>query len=318
MKIKKYSTEKNGASLSKKSLSYAAMTGAFLAVAAQSDAQIIYHDVNPDDTIISPGPSTFGFFPIDFDGDAVVDIVIQHYIEADTITHEAWAGTFSQVSSIGAPISLINRNNRIPGSINTTNNYLYPSVLNQGDLISAADPNLHSFNMAAFKQYMTLNIVTSSHYGHWYGVTGFMGIEFNIGANLHYGWVEMDIDSACTRVIVKGYAYESTTGMGIHAGDIGVGIPHLVSKNDMEMVVANNPSTSSAHSAVLFSSDKSQDYKIEIMNNLGEVLRTQEAKANAGGNHAQLNLNGIAAGNYFVKLTLGDKINYRKLMVAER
>jgi hypothetical protein len=54
------------------------------------------------------------------------------------------------------------------------------------------------------------------------------------------------------------------------------------------------------------------------MNNLGEVLRTQEAKANAGGNHAQLNLNGIAAGNYFVKLTLGDKINYRKLMVAER
>ena len=82
MKIKKYSGEKNGSTLSKKALSYAAMTGAFLAASESSDGQVIYYDVNPDVTVTSPGPDMWDYYPIDFDSDGIADIVVQHYIAA--------------------------------------------------------------------------------------------------------------------------------------------------------------------------------------------------------------------------------------------
>jgi hypothetical protein len=131
MKIKKYSNEKNGASFSKKALSYAAMTGAFLATGEQSDAQIVYTDVNPDRVVQSPGASMYDIFPIDFDNDGVADIVVQHYIASNGTTMICWVATWSQTVSSGVPVQLVNRANRIPGTISafSSRTYLYPVYL---------------------------------------------------------------------------------------------------------------------------------------------------------------------------------------------
>jgi hypothetical protein len=322
MKIKKYSTDKNGATFSKKTLSYVAMTGAFLAVAGQSNGQVVYTNVNPDDTVRAPGANMYDYFPIDFDNDGVVDVVVHHHIEGDGVVQQARIGTFSATSS-SAPIPLANRENRIPASIYTTASnhvYLYPSVLNQGDIISAGSGNMHSFlegDPIDFQ--MTLNYrIGANQWGQWNGATGFMGMEFISGSSLFYGWVELDVDSAASRIIVKGYAYESTPGMLIHAGDVGVGINEGNSVDGSYFMLSSNPVSAALLSAAIFSSDKVQDYKVEIINNLGEVLDTRSAKAVAGGNTVRLHVDNIAAGNYFIKLTLGDSVKYRRLMVAEK
>jgi hypothetical protein len=319
MKIKKYSSEKNGASFSTKAASYAALTGAFLAMAGQSEAQIIYTDVNPNDTVMSPGDDLYDFFPIDFDNDGVADVVIQQYTYNGN--QVCWAGTFSMQTSVGGPIPLVNLANMAIGNLNVNggNTYIYPYVLNQGDPISSGNPNWRSFNQAyPFVSEMTLNWRTSSQYGHWNGVDGFLGWQFITGSDIFYGWVEMDIDSAATRIIVKGYAYESNPGMPIFAGDIGVGTNNLHKSDGSYFLLSNNPAVRNKPSAVYFSSDKQQDYKLEIINNLGEVIRTQSGSAVVGNNPAiGLHLQDVAAGNYFIRLTLGDKVQHRKLTVAE-
>jgi hypothetical protein len=319
MKVKKYSTEKNGASLSKKTLAYAAMTGAFLAAGEKSEAQIVYTDVNPDRIVTSPGPNMWDYFPIDFDNDGVADVVIQHYIASNGTTMIGWAGTFSQTVSSGVPVLLVNRLNRIPGTINTFSgrSYLYPDVFAQGDLISSGNSHLHSFYQGYFKSIQTLNWISSGQFGQWLGVQGFMGIEFNSGTNIFYGWVEMDVDSAASRVIVKGYAYESTPSAPIHAGDMG---PLAVDHNtvaDSYFMLSSNPASNSSPSAVMFSSTKQQAYKIELVNTLGDVIKTLNGEAAAGNNTKGLHLQDVAAGNYFVRLTMGDKVQHRRLIVSE-
>jgi len=319
MKIKKYSNQKNGASFSKKALSYAAMTGAFLAVGEASDAQVIYTDVNPDDTVISPGPDMRSYYPIDFDGDAVADVVVQHYIAANGTTMICWVATFSATYSSGVPVLLVNRLNRIPGTIGTFSgrSYLYPNVFNSGDIISSGNSQLHSFYQGYFKSIQTLNWISTGQYGQWNPGIGFMGIEFNSNSNVYYGWVEMDVDAAASRTIVKGYAYEATPGTLIHAGDHG---PTGVAQHHDDgsyFLLSSNPASNSSPSATIFSSDKQQSYKVEIINNLGDVIKTLTGEAAVGRNVCGLHLQDVAAGNYFVRLSMGDKVQHRKLIVSE-
>jgi hypothetical protein len=324
MKIKKYSEEKNETLFSKKALSYSAMTGAFLALASQTNAQVIYTDVIPDDTVRATAADSYDYFPIDFDNDGVLDVVIQHHIDIDTLARQAFVGTFTQVTSAGAPLFILaNRVNRIIGSkytFTTGKVYQYPSVLNFGDVISSGNPNLHSFSEGyPVKYHMSLNYATGggNHYGQWLGVEGYMGVEFRSGSDVHYGWVELKVDSVPNWVIVKGYAYESTPGDSIHAGELPVGVKNIKSDGSYFML-SNNPASRNKPSAVIFSSDKQQDYKLEIINNLGEVIQTQTGSAMTGKNNTiGLHLQHVAAGNYFVRLTLGDKVQHRKLAVAE-
>jgi hypothetical protein len=322
MKIKKYSNEKNGASFSKKAMTYAAMTGAFLGVAESGDAQVVYTDVNPDRVVTSAGPDMYDYFPIDFDNDGIADIVIQHYIASNGTTKIAWAGTFSQTYSSGVPVMLANRLNLSPATVDTFSGrkYIYPSVFNNGDLISSGNPNMRSFSYAyPFKSHMTLNWISTGQYGQWLGVEGFMGYQFISGSNIYLGWIEMDVDSAASRVIVKGYAYESTPGASITAGDIGpVGIPEKNSVDGSYFMLSNNPASHTVPSAAFFTSDKQQEFKLEIINNLGEVVSSQTGNTVVGNNTKGLHLQNVAAGNYFVRLTLADKVQHRRLMIAEK
>jgi hypothetical protein len=322
MKIKKYSNEKNGASFSKKALSYAAMTGAFLATGERSEAQIVYTDINPDHTVQSTGAGLTDFFPIDFDNDGVADVVVQHYIATNGTTMICWVATFSQTYSSGVPVLLVNRLNRIPGTINTfsARSYLYPNIFNNGDIISSGNTQLHSFYQGYFKSIQTLNWISTGQYGQWDPGVGFMGLEFNSGSNIYYGWLEMDVDAAATRTIVKGYAYESTPSGAIHAGDTGpLGISENQKVSDGSyFLLSGNPVSRSTSSAVWFSTTKQQDYKIEVVNNLGDVVKTFTGVAKVGEKNVQgLHLQDVATGNYFVRLTMGDKVQHRRLIVAD-
>ncbi len=55
--------------------------------------------------------------------------------------------------------------------------------------------------------------------GNWVGVTDrYLGLRFQVDGSWHYGWARLDIDAAPTRFVVKDYAYQSASGMGLTAG----------------------------------------------------------------------------------------------------
>jgi hypothetical protein len=64
-------------------------------------------------------------------------------------------------------------------------------------------------------------------WGPWANVRdGYLGLRFLIGPNTHYGWVRMDVsvnaDLLTISATVKDWAYDSTPGAGIRAGDTGL------------------------------------------------------------------------------------------------
>lgn len=54
------------------------------------------------------------------------------------------------------------------------------------------------------------------------GVFGFLGVEFKIDSEVHYGWIRIDISCACRpegyRGVVTGYAYNTVPNQPIRAG----------------------------------------------------------------------------------------------------
>lgn len=54
------------------------------------------------------------------------------------------------------------------------------------------------------------------------GVSGFLGVEFKIKGQAHYGWIAIDITCACRhegfRGMITGYAYNTVANQPIRAG----------------------------------------------------------------------------------------------------
>src|ERR1043165_5867669 len=66
---------KDISSLKKKLAGYSAMAGVMIAANHQaSDAQVIYHDIDPDTLISNSNP----MYQIDMNNDGIVDFVIRH------------------------------------------------------------------------------------------------------------------------------------------------------------------------------------------------------------------------------------------------
>ena len=71
-------------------------------------------------------------------------------------------------------------------------------------------------NMAFFYGTSAFPIITT---GQFLGTTGkYLGLRFKIGGNIHYGWVQVDVDNYADQVTINELAYEDIAGVGILTG----------------------------------------------------------------------------------------------------
>ena len=57
------------------------------------------------------------------------------------------------------------------------------------------------------------------------------GVQFNIGANTHYGWIQFSIPSSSspfTGATAVAAAWQNTAGLGINAGEMPVPAPGAI------------------------------------------------------------------------------------------
>ena len=169
-----------------------------LAIAGVSNAagQVVYTDIDPDETI---DDSTY---EVDFNGDSIVDF---------TITNNG-AGGFA--------VRMYNdQSNSVMGQ-NFGGNYNYPDVLSSSAIIGS------TANFTANPYYQTLNwngcTYTNSQ---WCGgiTDRFVGVAFNVGSDVHYGWIQLDVPEDAATFTIKGFAFDATPGEAIFAGDQGLG-----------------------------------------------------------------------------------------------
>lgn len=265
---------------------YAAAAGA-IAVAGTASAQVNYTDINPD-TIVHDSV----YYDLDMDNNG------QPEMRFETVTY-----TGSSVTVNLAQVQLQgDTNNAIIGSL-YYGMYPFPYSMNNGDSISSTNTNWHNANVNAGLQY--LGVVAGSYtYCNWLGVSDkYLGVRFKIGANTHYGWVRLSVNSTADTIWVKDYAYELLPNVGITAGQM-VGIPSHNANSPVRIFASGN-------TVVLQNTQVEKGGTVRISNMLGqnvyETAITDE--------HMRIGLGNDAPGIYFVEVLQGDEKIVKKVYI---
>lgn len=268
--------------LNNKLKSYSALAGSIALMVTQADAQIIYTDINPDSTTNIGG----NFYNLDLDNGGVFDYTINLNIGTGTYTSQQVA-----ISPTGS--------NGIAGD--TIGAYVYPFAFNSGDTIQST----LQFNFGA-SQSMASYFGPSYSYGNFLGQTDkFIGLQFYIGTQLHYGWARFDVDSTASQFTIKDYAYNSVPNAYILAGEMPVGIT--------ENALTNNTSIYSSDKNIIikFLTTELIQADVKITNALGQEVYV----SSLSNNETSIDFSKEKAGIYFVTITQENIVYTKKAYI---
>jgi hypothetical protein len=92
-----------------------------------------------------------------------------------------------------------------------------PAPLEPGDAIGPGSPFV---GPAAYSMASWYSSTYPFAYGAWPGVEdGYLGVKFHISGNVHYGWIRLSAAARDPRATLKDWAWESTPGESIDAGE---------------------------------------------------------------------------------------------------
>lgn len=158
-------------------------------LSAPSSSSIVYVDLDPDEVLTGPSDS----FDLDLDGDTVDDF--RFTLITGPLNQGAIDGDFASVG------------NCVVGVGGQASN------LASGVDINSTNVNFTELGTVGF--FTTLLSLTG---GNFVGETGYIGVQFKISGNTHYGWAEITVPSNVSTMTITRYAYNATADAGIKAG----------------------------------------------------------------------------------------------------
>jgi hypothetical protein len=239
-----------------------------IAVGGKADAQIVYTDVNPDETYTADHD-----LELDLNNDGIVDFTLL-----------IGAGPTRYAVRLAPEMG-----NEALGSM--SGNFFYPFMLNMNDPI---DPAQTTWNGSANGSYLTMAWVYSAggSYGNWLSATDkYLGLRFFVGTNVHYGWVRLDVAATTSSITVvyKDYAYNTVAEQGILAGQTTIGLNEAV-KLDANVFAANN--------TLNVNLNQHTTGTINLINMMGQTVKSVDITAT----DMKLPLDGIETGIYMVAI----------------
>lgn len=273
--------------LEKKILKYTTVAGSVAAFTG-ANAQIVYTDVNPDETYTEDQ-----FYFLDVNNDLTDDFMIMQF---DTIINY---GSFSFPAE-GVVLLTAGSN----GAIDSTGNIPYLAALNLNDPIDNTQNFTVSTTSAPLVAGGFVGGLANTGIGPWIdAVDHYMGLTFLIGSNFHYGWCRMSMTADGLSFTIKDYAYESTPQTGIPAGATFTGINEDISSmvgiqtinNSVSVDVLNNTLTNG---------------RLEIVSLSGQVVFSKALNTKE-----TVDLSSYTSGIYFVKVSFDQGQVNRKLFV---
>ncbi len=289
-------TKNQKSKLSKKLKSYT--TIALSAIAADASSQIIYTDIR-DTTLINNGD----FFDIDLNNDGINDIEISlnkfssfgsyssyyyqfktYSVEADGLNSANVNAVFNSNYTIYEAAAL-SRSSSINSSLNTWNNYAYVG----GSFSSVySGPSYSSSSSAVFGQFAGNG-------------DKYLGVRFNIGTSVHYGWVRLDMATNFD-ITIKDFAFDTTANAPILAGDTGISVGLTeINEGQLEMYSQNN--------SLVFPNGLVETSEIRIYDLKGQLIERSRALPSQG----QIQLRKQYQGIYIVEVNQGKSVFRKKL-----
>ena len=167
---------------------------AFISVALSASASITYTPVNR----VIPNNGAYG---IDFNHDGVKDF---------------WIGSFDGIVFCGL-------RSGTGGSANLSPVKSTSGVILNGVFAAAlpAAVSVGSAQVFAHRQTQLMWFNCGRQAGNWVNVSNhYLGLEFQIAGQTHFGWAELSVGSTA-RTVVVGFAYETIAGKSIITGQTG-------------------------------------------------------------------------------------------------
>jgi hypothetical protein len=199
-----------GIRLEKSIAAYSVAAAGIVSLAPVAHAQIVYTRVDLVNDI--------GTAKIDFNDDHVVDFAVHNHL---------YLANGDYCPTLG----LNGRNAPMAGVI--PNQKGFAKVLSYGASIGSAAQfaGLSNRREIPLVSFNCLYQDCGSIRGSWYNVQDkYLGVRFEINGQIHYGWVRLSVKRIVSKsrfherflkVALKDYAYESTPGKAIAAGDGG-------------------------------------------------------------------------------------------------
>ena len=197
--------------LARRLAAYSAATGLALAAAPLAGAQVVFTDVDPDNTLGGVGwPGEF--MDIDFDEDGVDDIRVRfYYFSSTNYPNRSARGMVERPF----PQAYYPRNSVLSYDVSLYSEGV--ARLSPGDTVAEL-PSTHPFDFVESAQFgeglgaqgecQTGGVGAVS--GRFVGRQGFAGVRFLAGdGQVHFGWVRLGLDEPVCRATVYSYAYES-------------------------------------------------------------------------------------------------------------
>ena len=263
-------------------------------------SQIIYTDIIPDDTLVPDYISDSR--TIDFNNDLTPELVIfsakqDTVIQAFAVTISGIAITTLGNTEIIAQITAIGNEDVVVGD-----------TLRHGHVINSASSYLSSNTPSVF-QGVGLGIYVESVLANIpagnFSDNGnlFFGVKFEIGTNIHYGWVQVKVAADASSGIMYDFAYQSIPDSSILAGNVEDGFVSVSNDNLEEVVIY-------AANKKLHLITSNESGNLAIYNLLGKQLITTQVNGNT--NFA---INDLSRGVYLVSFTNGINTITKKVYI---
>lgn len=189
-------------------LAYSAMAAAMVAAIPDANADIVYVDI-PDFTM-----ELGDFAGAELDGDGVVDFAF--FVSSTGSAVWTYIRAFGSISSF----SYGNATNMFVGYSGPV--LPYGSALASGAVIG---PDA-SFVESPLNQVFLASIYSSVTYGQFGdGVDHYLGFKFDIGGELHYGWLRVNCTVGPVTLTIRDWAYDDEANTPIIAGATATPLP---------------------------------------------------------------------------------------------
>ena len=133
----------------------------------------------------------------------------------------------------------------------------------------------------------------------------FIGVKFMMGASEYYGWIRVDVSSQAATVTIKDFAYESTSGNGINAGDTGGSSTAVIESSLTNANVF-------LYATTLNVLNVEGNYNLNIVDLLGKSVYNKNINGNSS-----IDLNELNNGVYLVQIRKGTNVITKKIYVQK-
>ncbi|KRP08550.1 MAG: hypothetical protein ABR95_03340 [Sphingobacteriales bacterium BACL12 MAG-120813-bin55] len=296
-------------SANKKLAAYSAMAGAFIVAGAGSaSGQIVYTDIDPDETYGADGD----IFELDLNGDGVVDLALQKVFATTAATFSYGTLTFPGTLQYNHIYAIPATGNGLQGSYGAYG-FAYAYALDGGATIGAGEDFVSTGGSLVFSLAYNVELAPGSFAsgnffsdGNWFGgqTDKYLGIRFDAAGNEHYGWLRMDVASDNIEFTVKDYAFEATPETDIDAG-VSVSINNLIDPSAINAYSFGNTIHINVNGLT------ANDARVQVVNALGQVVYNNAL--NLAG--MSIALNNAAEGLYTLNIVADGAVYNKQLFI---